>query len=146
MYELKVNLNGDAVEALTYRLTFDPRDTAGQQRYVLRHVAEASATDPHADLHGCRAVDDRRKDDNPECLRVWAGPAGDPLWCEPDVLHAVGHALQDGTTLNLGEWTPTHAKNFFAGTRFIRWCWKCPTKTCSPTEKVIASGPYIFIN
>jgi hypothetical protein len=30
------------------------------------------------------------------------------------VLHAVGHALQDGTTLNLGDWTPARAKNLFA--------------------------------
>jgi hypothetical protein len=27
----------------------------------------------------------------------------------------VGHALQDGTKLNLGDWTPTQAKNLFAG-------------------------------
>jgi hypothetical protein len=25
----------------------------------------------------------------------------------------VGHALQDGTTLNLGDWTPARAKNPF---------------------------------
>jgi hypothetical protein len=43
-----------------------------------------------------------------------AGRAGDPFWIEPDVLHAVGHALQDGTTLNLGDWTPARAKNLFA--------------------------------
>jgi hypothetical protein len=46
--------------------------------------------------------------------RVWAGRAGDPFWIELDVLHAVGHALQDGTTLNLGDWTPARAKNLFA--------------------------------
>jgi hypothetical protein len=33
-------------------------------------------------------------------LRVWAGRAGDPFWIEPDVLHAVGHAIQDGTRLS----------------------------------------------
>jgi hypothetical protein len=48
MYEFKVDLNRDAVEELTYRLTFDPRDAAGRQRYVLRRVAGESATDPHA--------------------------------------------------------------------------------------------------
>ena len=47
-------------------------------------------------------------------IRVWAGRAGDPFWIEPDVLHAVGHALQDGTTLNLGDWAPAGAKNLFA--------------------------------
>ena len=36
----------------------------------------------------------------PSGLRKWAGKAGDPFWIEPDVLHAVGHALQDGTAVN----------------------------------------------
>jgi hypothetical protein len=44
-----------------------------------------------------------------------AGRAGDPFWIEPDVLHAVGHALQDGTTINLSGWDPSKAKNLFAG-------------------------------
>jgi hypothetical protein len=37
--------------------------------------------------------------------RVWAGRAGDPFWIELDVLHAVSYALQDGTTLNLGDYS-----------------------------------------
>ncbi len=28
---------------------------------------------------------------------LFAGKAGDPFWIEPDVLHAVGHAFQNGT-------------------------------------------------
>jgi uncharacterized protein DUF4331 len=48
-------------------------------------------------------------------LRVWAGKAGDPFWIEPDVLHAVGHAFQDGTSVNLAGWDPSRAKNLFAG-------------------------------
>jgi hypothetical protein len=48
-------------------------------------------------------------------LRVWAGKAGDPFWIEPDVLHAVGHAFQDGTVVNLSGWDPSRAKNLFAG-------------------------------
>lgn len=48
-------------------------------------------------------------------LRVWAGKAGDPFWIEPDVLHSVGHAFQDGTSINLAGWDPSHAKNLFAG-------------------------------
>ena len=48
-------------------------------------------------------------------MRIWAGKAGDPFWIEPDVLHAVGHAFQDGTTVNLGSWEPAKAKNLFAG-------------------------------
>jgi hypothetical protein len=48
-------------------------------------------------------------------VRVWTGRAGEPFWIEPDVLHAVGHALQDGTTINLSGWDPSRAKNLFAG-------------------------------
>ncbi len=48
-------------------------------------------------------------------LHVWAGKAGDPFWIEPDVLHAVGHAFQDGTSANLSGWEPSRAKNLFAG-------------------------------
>jgi Domain of unknown function (DUF4331) len=31
------------------------------------------------------------------------------------VLHAVGHAFQDGTVINLAGWDPSRAKNLFAG-------------------------------
>jgi hypothetical protein len=41
--------------------------------------------------------------------------AGDPFWIEPDVLHAVGHAFQDGKTVDLAGWDPAKAKNLFAG-------------------------------
>ena len=48
-------------------------------------------------------------------LRVWAGKAGDPFWIEPYVLHAVGHAFEDGTDIDLSGWEPNRAKNLFAG-------------------------------
>ena len=48
-------------------------------------------------------------------VRIWAGKAGDPFWIEPDVLHAVGHAFQDGTKVDLSGWDPAKAKNLFAG-------------------------------
>ena len=41
--------------------------------------------------------------------------AGDPFWIEPDVLHAVGHAFQDGTAIDLSGWNPDEARNLFAG-------------------------------
>ena len=51
----------------------------------------------------------------PAGLRVWTGKAGDPFWIEPDVLHAVGHAFQDGKRVDLSGWDPSRAKNLFAG-------------------------------
>ena len=115
MYEFKVDLNGDAVEELTYRLTFDERDANGQQRYVVRSIRGADAVNPHAP----GAVIARGTTDEtvttPTGVRAWAGKAGDPFWIEPDVLHAVGHAFQDGTGIDLSKWDPSKAKNLFAG-------------------------------
>ncbi len=115
MYEFKVDLNGDAVEDVTYRITFDARDAAGKQRFVLRRIAGSDAADPNAagivvaqGATGETAV-------TASGLRLWAGKAGDPFWIEPDVLHAVGHAFQDGTVIDPSGWNPAKAKNLFAG-------------------------------
>ncbi len=115
MYEFKVDLNGDAVEEVTYRLTFEERDEHGKQRYTVRRIRGAEAVDPHAagTVIAQGATDEPVT--TPSGVRAWAGKAGDPFWIEPDVLHAVGHAFQDGTVVNLGDWNPSQAKNFFAG-------------------------------
>ncbi len=115
MYEFKVDLNGDAVEEVTYRITFDERDVQGKQRYAVRRIRGAEAIDPHA---AGTVIAEGTTDEPvtaPSGVRVWAGHAGDPFWIEPTVLHAVGHAFQDGTVVNLGSWEPSQAINFFAG-------------------------------
>ncbi len=115
MYEFKVDLNGDAVEDVTYRLTFDERDNNGKQRYVVRCVKGTEATDPHAPGMVVAEGTTGETVSTAAGLRVWADQAGDPFWIEPDVLHAVGHAFQDSTTVNLSGWDPTRAKNLFSG-------------------------------
>lgn len=114
MYEFKIDLNGDAVEDLTYRITFDERDAAGKQRFVLRRLAGAEAADPYAEG---TIIAQGTTDETIEAsgLRIWAGRAYDPFWIEPDVLHAVGHAFQDGTIVDLSGWDPGKATNLFAG-------------------------------
>jgi len=114
MYEFKIDLDGDAIEELTYRATFDPVDSNGRQRFVLRRITGAEATKPDAP----GTVIARGQTGEAVAaggLRVWAGKAGDPFWIEPDVLHAVGHAFQDGTVIDLSRWDPAGAKNLFAG-------------------------------
>ncbi|HEX3661388.1 MAG TPA: DUF4331 family protein [Acidobacteriaceae bacterium] len=115
MYEFKVDFNGDAVEEVTYRFTFDERDAQGNQRYTLRSIRGPEATDPHA----AGTVLARGTTDQTVTglsgVRCWAGKAGDPFWIEPTVLHAVGHAFQDGTVVNLGDWDAGKATNLFAG-------------------------------
>lgn len=115
MYEFKVDLNGDAVEDLTYRFTFTERDSQGRQSYVVRCIRGADAVDPHASGTVVGQGTTGESMATPAGLRAWAGKAGDPFWIEPDVLHAVGHAFQDGTTINLSGWDSRRAKNLFAG-------------------------------
>jgi len=115
MYEFKVDLNGDAVEDVTYRFTFNERDAQGKQRYTLRRISNADAVDPNKP--GTVIAEGTTGDTvtTASGYRIWADKAGDPFWIEPDVLHAVGHAFQDGTTANLSGWDPSNAKNLFAG-------------------------------
>jgi hypothetical protein len=115
MYEFKVDLNGDAVEDLTYRFTFNERDKNGKQSYTVRRLTGADAVNPAA--AGAVVAQGTTGEilSTASGPRVWTGKAGDPFWIEPDVLHAVGHAVQDGTTINLSGWDPSHAKNLFAG-------------------------------
>jgi hypothetical protein len=115
MYEFKVDLNGDAVEDLTYRFVFGERDAQGNQSYTVRRLTGAEATDPAAAGTVVGQGTTGATVNAANGLRAWAGRAGDPFWIEPDVLHAVGHAFQDGTTINLAGWNPSQAKNLFAG-------------------------------
>jgi hypothetical protein len=115
MYEFKVDLNGDAVEEITWRFVFDQRDNNGRQRYVVRCIRGAEAVDPHAPGTVVAQGTTGQTVATPSGLRVWAGKAGDPFWIEPDVLHAVGHAFQDGKVADLTGWDPSRAKNLFAG-------------------------------
>jgi len=115
MYEFKIDLNGDAIEDLTYRLTFNERDKAGKQAYVVRRLTGADALDPAAAGTVVAQGTTGEFLNTATGLRVWAGRAGDPFWIEPDVLHAVGHAFQDGTSIDLSGWDPARAKNLFAG-------------------------------
>jgi Domain of unknown function (DUF4331) len=115
MYEFKIDLDGDAVEDVTYRITFDERDDVGRQRFVLRCIRGPEAVDPHA--AGTVLAQGKTEETTTTAggVRIWAARAGDPFWIEPDVLHAVGHAFQDGTTIDLSGWDPSKAKNLFAG-------------------------------
>ncbi|GGJ92189.1 hypothetical protein GCM10011583_24550 [Streptomyces camponoticapitis] len=114
-YEIKIDANGDAVEDLTYRFTFTEQDEAGEQSYELRQLAGPEAHDPTAEGAVIALGRTGESVELPDGGRVWAGKAGDPFWIEPNVLQAVGHAFQDGTTVDLSGWNPAEAQNLFAG-------------------------------
>lgn len=115
MYEFKVDLNNDAVEDVTFRFNFAERNQDGDQSYVVRCIRGAEAPDPFASGEIVGEGTTGHAITTKSGLRAWAGKAGDPFWIEPDVLHAVGHAFQDGTSINLAGWEPAKAKNLFAG-------------------------------
>jgi len=115
MYEFKIDLNGDAVEDITYRLKFKDRDKDGKQNYVVYRIKGADAVNPHAPGSVIAQGTTGEVVITTSGLRVWAGKAGDPFWIEPDVLHAVGHAFQDGKSVDLSGWDANRAKNLFAG-------------------------------
>ena len=60
MYEFKIDLDGDAIEDITYRIQFDERDAQREQRFALRCIRGADAVDPHAPGSCCRAGHHRR--------------------------------------------------------------------------------------
>ena len=114
-YEFKIDLDGDAVEDLTYRFQFDERDAGGKQRFTLRRISGPEAADTHASgtIIAQGSTNEIIKDASG--FRIWAGKAYDPFWIEPDVLHAVGHAFQDGTIIDLSGRDAGKAGNLFAG-------------------------------
>lgn len=115
MYEFKVDLNHDAIEELTYRFTFDERDPDGKQHFVLRRIVGTAAVDPDAQGVVITQGVTGETTTVQNGVRIWAGKAGDPFWIEPDVLHAVGHAFQDGTPVDLSGRDQSKARNLFAG-------------------------------
>ncbi|WP_255462333.1 DUF4331 family protein [Granulicella sp. WH15] len=115
MYEFKIDHNGDAVEEVTYRFTFKERDSEGKQKYTIHRIHGKDAVDPHAQGTVVAQGETEETVSTPEGVRAWAGHAGDPFWIEPDVLHAVGHAFEDGTKVDLTGWDPSKAHNLFAG-------------------------------
>ena len=116
MYEFKVDLNGDAVEDITYRITFSERDKDGKQSYVVRCIqgAEAVRSACARQRHRSGRHRTRRSSRHPACM---CGPVR-PVTrsgLNPMCFTQLGHAFQDGTTVNLAGWDPGRAKNLFAG-------------------------------
>jgi hypothetical protein len=130
MYEFKIDLDGDAVEDLTYRFTFDARDAGGKQRFVLRRITGAAAVDPHAPGVVIALGSTEEAVVTAAGVRVWAGKAGDPFWIEPDVLHAVGHAFEDGAIVNLADGIRPRPRIISPANRYTPSFWKCPMRNC----------------
>ena len=78
MYEFKVDLDGDAVEDLTYRFTFEERDANGRQRYIVRCIRGKDAANPRRAQSWLRGTTGETIT-TPAGRRVWA--AIEPMCC-----------------------------------------------------------------
>jgi hypothetical protein len=85
------------------------------QRFALRRISGPEAADPSAAGMVIARGPTNETIIEASSPRIWAGRAYDPFWIEPDVLHAVGHAFQDGAIVDLSGWDPRKARNLFAG-------------------------------
>ena len=115
MYEFKVDLDGDAIEDCTFRIIFKERDGADCQAFTLSRISGTGAPDSFAVGEILAEGVTEATVETSRGIRLWVGHASDPFWIEPDVLHAVGHAFQDGTRVDLSGWDSTRAHNLFAG-------------------------------
>lgn len=116
-YAIKLDLDGDAVADLTYRLTFGERDTGGSQSVSLRRLTGRDAA--HPDSLGTVLAEGTTGaviTGTVGGVRLWAGGASEPFYIDPTVLHSVGSAFKAGTRADLSTWSPDQAKNLFANT------------------------------
>jgi hypothetical protein len=117
MYEFKIDLDGDAVEDLTFRFTFDPPGPHENQRWTLRRLVGPDSRDRAATgevvlagVSGDVVVADGG------AVQAWAGVAADPFYIEGTVVGAVRAAITAGGRVELDDFDPDGAQNLFAGT------------------------------
>jgi hypothetical protein len=114
-YEFKVLFDGADIEALTYRVSFDPRGADGRQTYQLHAITGDQARDDFATggfLLSGRTGEVSATGD----VRIWAGRIADPFYIDLSLLSIVNAAVRNGTAPDLLSWRPENATNSFANT------------------------------
>lgn len=117
MYEFKLDLDGDAIEDVTFRFTFAAAGTDGRQRWTLCRLDGAEACD--RDAAGTTLLTGMTGDvriDDDVTLRAWAGHAADPFYIEGTVVTAVKTAIAEGKPVALDGFVLDEAANLFGGT------------------------------
>lgn len=116
VYEFKVDTDSDAVEDITFRVTFGPRDFDGRQTVDLRRLDGAAARDRYAPGVVLARGGTEETIIGEQGIRIWAGTAADPFYIEGNVIGAVKKAVLEGTPIDLSAWRDSDAANIFAGT------------------------------
>src|SRR5262249_20217928 len=85
-YEFRIDVDGDAIEDLAYRVTFGAADAAGRQALEVRGLVGADARNPEAEgtLLATGSTDETIV--GLDGMRAWAGLAPDPFFIDPTVL------------------------------------------------------------
>jgi hypothetical protein len=110
-YEVRIDGDGDLVPKLAYRVTFGQANSTGRQAVELRRITGAGAAG-NATAGTVLATGHTGTTITADGgLKLWAGPAHDPFYLDGVPLHAIGEAFANGTTVNLGDWTPAIAKD-----------------------------------
>lgn len=114
-YEFKIDSTGDAVENLSYRLSFGEVAPDGSQAVELRRLVGPQAADDAAEGTVLLAGRTGRTLSTDGGTRVWTGRAGDPFWMNPGVVEAVGRAFQHATDVELPAPDSAEVTSLFAG-------------------------------
>jgi len=115
-YDFRIDVDGDALEDLCYRVSFGPVNRKGRQAVELRKLVGAEARERTAagELLSWGGTDSTLK--GSESVRLWAGRAADTIYVEPTVLHAMCRAIRSGHKVDLTSWRPRGARSAVART------------------------------
>jgi len=116
LYEFKVDTDGDAIEDVTFRVSFGHGTGEGRQTLEVRRLDGQASRDRTAEgvMLGQGLTENEIT-----CrggVRVWAGMAGEPFYIEPTVLGAIRMAVASGAAVDLTGWSKDKAVNAFADT------------------------------
>ena len=119
LYEFKVDIDGDAMEDVTFRVSFRHGETDGRQAYQLRRLDGGASRDRTAE--GVILAQGHTGDHviGEGGVRVWAGIAGEPFYIEPTVLGAIRKAVASASAVDLTGSNKDKAVNAFANTTVI---------------------------
>lgn len=113
-YEFRIALDDDTVESIVYRFAFGEADETGAQRWTLSRLSGREAADDReegtpvlAGVTGLEATADSG-------LQAWVGRALDPFYLDLAQLGPISLAVEQGSAVDYGVWTPSQAANTFA--------------------------------
>jgi hypothetical protein len=116
LYEFKIDTNGDAVEDITFRVSFGHNESDGCQTLKLERL-DGKASRDRSSGGAILAQGYTGKHVTGESgVRLWAGIAGEPFYAEPTVLGAIRKAVANGASVDLTGWNKDKAVNAFANT------------------------------